>query len=104
MQSDVPMKPEQMLPPMCGMCRHLQIGNGPAQCIAFPNGIPDNILYGEAPDYIPEPHLEISPLQEGSALFEKDEGVDDRMVKDWDGGRAQLLIAQAEQDGLDLSE
>lgn len=98
----------QTLGAMCLMCKHYSPaseGNGRPSCKAFPTQIPDEIFYGPEHNMIPEPHLEPIPGQDNDITFEPGEGVDDAMVKEWDGARAQLMIGEWEQStGINLDD
>ena len=95
-------QPGQQLEAMCLMCVHYSPkseGLARPTCPAFPQGIPERIMYGEDDWMIPEPHLEVLPDQQGQVVFEADtaDGVTDEMVEEWDEVRYMLLKSRARE-------
>jgi hypothetical protein len=84
------MKKWQTLPALCWMCKHFtpaeedEQGMNVPRCPAFPEGIPDNIMFGaDQKTGVPDQHLEKAVGQTSDTVFEKDEGVTDEMVTKW---------------------
>lgn len=99
----------QVLGAMCLMCRHyVPAHENAAQgnvarptCAAFPEGIPDRIMYGTDDWHIPDPHVEPAPEQTNQVVFEPADDVDDEMVAFWDEARMKIMKSRArEQAGF----